>query len=212
MLGEWTSRVRALIESVMAELGYGGIFLAAVVEVVFPPLPSDLLVPAAGVAAAGGVLRPEGVILAATAGTVVGALILYAFGRRGEPGVRRAVRRYGRWLGIREAEVDRALLLFRRYGAPILLVAHLIPGLRSGIAIPAGMSGMPLIPFGGLTALGAALRATLQTAAGLFLAWHLDVWISTLSLPGVIIIGGFAAVALGWTLVRRKRGHRPPHP
>ena len=55
--------IRTFIESVMAELGYGGIFLAAVVEVVFPPLPSDLLIPAAGVATAGGILRPEGVVL-----------------------------------------------------------------------------------------------------------------------------------------------------
>ncbi len=196
MLGEGMSRVRALIESVMAELGYGGIFLAAVVEVVFPPLPSDLLVPAAGVAAAGGVLRPEGVILAATAGTVVGALILYAFGRRGEPVVRRAVRRYGRWLGIREAEVDRALLLFRRYGASILLVAHLIPGLRSGIAIPAGMSGMPVLPFSGLTALGAAMRAMLQTTAGMLLASHPLLFFSTLFLIGAIILMGWAVRAL----------------
>jgi len=59
MRGEGMSWVRARIESVMAKLEYGGIFLAAVVEAVFPPLPSDLLVPAAG-AAVGGVLRLEG--------------------------------------------------------------------------------------------------------------------------------------------------------
>ncbi len=199
--------IRTFIESVMAELGYGGIFLAAVVEVVFPPLPSDLLIPAAGVAAAAGVLKPEGVVLAATGGTVAGALILYTLARvAGEPIARRWIRRYGHWLGIREAGMDRSLQLFRRYGAPVLLFAHLIPGLRSGIAIPAGMSGMPLLPFSGLTALGAAIRATLQTTAGMLLAPHPLLLISTLFLIGAIIPMGLAMRALA----RRRPGGRLP--
>lgn len=199
--------IRTFIESVMAELGYGGIFLAAVVEVVFPPLPSDLLIPAAGVATAGGILRPEGVVLAATGGTVAGALILYALGRgAGEPVARRWIRRYGHWIGIREAEMDRSLRLFRRYGAPLLLFAHLIPGLRSGIAIPAGMSGMPLLPFSGWTALGAAMRATLQTAAGMLLVLHPLLLLSILFLIGAIIPMGLAIRALA----RRRPGDRPP--
>ncbi|WP_376789120.1 DedA family protein [Thermoflexus sp.] len=104
------------------------------------------------------------------------------------------------------------LQLFRRYGVLILLFAHLIPGLRSGIAIPAGVSQMPRIAFGGLIALGAALRATLQTVAGLFLAPPRGASISTLSLPGAIIVGGLAVVALGWAGARRKRGHPPSYP
>ncbi|MFZ8842523.1 MAG: hypothetical protein ACO2PQ_00610, partial [Thermoflexus sp.] len=80
--------------------------------------------------------------------------------------------------------------------APILLVAHLIPGLRSGIAIPAGMSGMPLLPFSGLTALGAAMRAMLQTTAGMLLASHPLLLFSTLFLIGAIISMGWAVRAL----------------
>ncbi|HXF70436.1 MAG TPA: DedA family protein [Thermoflexus sp.] len=194
------------IESAVGRMGYAGIFLATVVEVVFPPLPSDLLVSAAGLAAAGGVLEPGGVIAAATAGTVVGSLILYAISRfSGEPAIRRWIQRYGRWLRIGEGELERSKRWFHRFGMPLVPFAHLIPGLRSLIAIPAGLSQFPLMLFLIGTTGGAAVRASLQTGAGLLLGWH---GLSLFSSYGMWIVGAVLLLIGLWGIYASRAAER----
>jgi len=99
--------------------------------------------------------------------------VLYAVGRRaGEPLTRKFIRRYGRWLLLRETDLDKVNRLFTRYGKAIILFGHLIPGVRSLVSLPAGMSRMPLSHFALFTLLGAGARVTLQTITGALLGRH----------------------------------------
>ena len=172
-MAEFAEQARIFLEQVIARLGYGGIVLATILETVFPPLPSDLVVPAAGLLAARGEMHMAGIVIAATFGSLIGASVLYAVGRRaGEPLTRKFIRRYGRWLLLRETDLDKVERLFNRYGKAIILFGHLIPGVRSLVSLPAGMSRMPLPHFVLFTTLGAGARVTLQTVTGALLGHH----------------------------------------
>ena len=172
-MAEFAEQVRIFLEQLIARLGYGGIVLATILETIFPPLPSDLIVPAAGLLAARGEMNFAGIVVAATFGSLIGALMLYAFGRKaGDSLTREFIRRYGRWLLLRETDLDKVERLFSRYGNAIVLFGHLIPGVRSLVSLPAGMSRMPLPHFVLFTTLGAATRVTLQTIMGTLLGQH----------------------------------------
>src|SRR3970040_806760 len=172
-MAEFAEQARIFLEQIIARLGYGGIVLATILETVFPPLPSDLVVPAARLLAARGEMHITGIVIAAPFGSLMGALVLYAVGRRaGEPLTRKFIRRYGRWLLLRETDLDKVERLFNRYGKAIILFGHLIPGVRSLVSLPAGMSRMPLPHFALFTMLGAGARVTLQTVTGALLGHH----------------------------------------
>lgn len=204
-MNAWLDSARSWIENVMSQLGYPGIFLATIVEVVFPPLPSDLLVTTAGLSAADGVLEPEGIIIAATAGTVVGSFILYAISRfSGEPSLRRWIHRYGHWIRISDEGFERSRRWFQRFGMPLVLLAHFIPGLRSLIAIPAGLSRFPIAIFLALTAIGAAIRAGFQTGLGLLLGWYGLDFLSNMPSHGWIILIVLASLGICMAFMLKK--------
>jgi len=166
-MAELLDQLRLLVESAVEALGYAGILLVMLLENVFPPIPSEIVMPFAGFLVADGKLTFAGIILAGTAGSVLGALTLYAVGWWAhEPVVRRLVRAYGRYLGVSERELDRSLAIFARYGAIIVLAGRLIPIVRSLVSLPAGINRMPLLPFVTYTTAGAALWNTLLAYAG----------------------------------------------
>lgn len=172
-MAEFAEQIRTFLEQIITHLGYLGIVLATILEAIFPPLPSDLMVPAAGLLVARGELHFAGIVIAATVGSLIGALVLYAVGRRaGDSLTRKFISRYGRWLFLYESDLDKVERLFVRYGKVIILFGHLIPGVRSLISLPAGMSRMPLADFVLFTIVGAGARATLQTATGALLGYN----------------------------------------
>ncbi len=141
------SALIAWVEWVITEAGYPGLVLAMLLETVFPPIPSEAILPFAGVLTRRGVFDLWGVVTAATIGSVAGAGLLYALGRWVEDHILiRAVRRYGRWIGLTEAALERALNAFERHGWAAVFLGRLLPGLRSFISIPAGMCGAPGCP------------------------------------------------------------------
>ena len=106
--------ILAWVEWVIAEAGYPGLALAMLLETVFPPIPSEAILPFAGVLARRGTFDLAGIVVAATLGSVAGALILYGVGRWVEDHVVVAlVRRYGRWIGLSEATLARAAVQAR---------------------------------------------------------------------------------------------------
>lgn len=166
-MAELLDHLRLLVEGAVEALGYAGILLVMLLENVFPPIPSELVMPFAGFLVADGKLTFAGIVLAGTAGSVLGALVLYAVGWWAhEPVLRRFVRRYGRYLRVSEHELDRSLAVFARYGAIIVLVGRLMPIVRSLVSLPAGINRMPLLPFVAYTSAGAALWNTLLAYAG----------------------------------------------
>ena len=155
------------IVTAIERTGYLGVFLLMLIDNVFPPIPSEIIMPLAGFAAARGQLSLVGVFLAGTAGSLSGALVWYGVGRcLGRERLRRFAARHGRWLTLSPAEVDRASAWFARRGGLSVLVGRVIPGVRSLISVPAGVSGMPLTPFLIYSALGTIVWTGLLAAAG----------------------------------------------
>ena len=158
------------ITSVVARLGYLGIALLTFLENVFPPIPSELVIPLAGFVAAQGELRLDVVILVASIGSLAGATVWYVIGRRiGEQRLRRWVDHHGKWLTLSATDLDRAQMWFRRHGPAAVFVGRLIPGVRTLVSLPAGFSAMPLLPFVVYSALGTAIWSAALAYAGVLL-------------------------------------------
>lgn len=154
----------------ITELGYVGIFLVMLAESIFPPIPSELIIPFAGFAAANGDLNLAGVLVTATLGAVVGMLPWYYAGRIfGLERVRALADRFGRVMAMNSDEIDVAVKWFKRYGPIIVLFGRLVPLIRTLISIPAGLSRMPLPLFLVASTLGALIWNTFLTLAGYFL-------------------------------------------
>lgn len=151
----------------ITDLGYVGIFLVMLAESIFPPIPSELIIPFAGFAAANGDLNLFGVLFTATFGAVVGMLPWYFAGRFfGLTRVRYLADRFGRVMAFNADEIDVAVKWFTRYGPAIVLFGRLIPLIRTLISIPAGLSRMSLPVFLLTSTTGALIWNTFLTLAG----------------------------------------------
>jgi membrane protein DedA with SNARE-associated domain len=158
-MGDWTIR---LIE----ETRYVGIFLLMFLETIFPPIPSEVIMPIAGVQAAQGELSLWGVIASGSAGAMLGNLFWYALAR--VIGLRRFrpfIEEYGRWLTMDWDDVEKAERMFGRFGFLIVSFGRMLPTIRSIISIPAGLLSMRLKSFLLWSTLGTiAWTAALATA------------------------------------------------
>nr|WP_314256561.1 DedA family protein [uncultured Devosia sp.] len=159
----------------ISELGYLGIFLVMLAESIFPPIPSELIIPFAGFAAANGDLNLFGVLAAATVGAVVGMLPWYYAGKLfGLTRVRMLADKFGRFMAFNADEIDIAVKWFTRFGPLIVLFGRLIPLIRTLISIPAGLSKMPLPVFLLASTTGALIWNTFLTMAGFILHEHYE--------------------------------------
>lgn len=187
---------------VVSALGYLGLALLLVAENLFPPIPSEVVLPLAGFLVGRGDLNLWGALVAATTGSVLGAVALYSLGRWGG---RRLVLRYGSWLRVDEDSLDRAEGWFRHYGDVLVLFARVVPLARSIVSIPAGTAKMPLMRFVVLTSIGSAIWNALLLGAGVILGANWSVvqdWIGSYS-NVVLILAAVGAAA--YLLVRHFR-------
>ena len=160
----------------VSSTAYWGIALLMFVENVFPPIPSELIMPLAGYMVSQRQLALTGVVLAGMIGSVVGALPLYYLGRKiGEDRLKRLADTHGRWFTVCGRDIETAVQRFRRHGGAATFVCRLVPGLRSLISIPAGIARMHLAAFVLYTALGSALWSGALAYAGYALGAHFDV-------------------------------------
>src|SRR4051794_28755534 len=141
-------------EQVVDSVGYTGLAAVMLVENVLPPVPSELVLPLVGGQVAAGQLAFWAAVLASTVGSVLGAWLLYAVGRVGG---RPLALRLPRFLGVTPERLDRTERWFAGHGDAIVLLARLVPGLRSAVSIPAGTLRMPVGRFLALTAVGSAI-------------------------------------------------------
>ena len=159
MLDELTRLAREAVTT----LGYPGILAAMVAENLFPPIPSEVVLPLAGFEVQRGSLVFAWAVLAATLGSLTGALILYAIGRYGG---RPLVERWGRVLRVTERDLDRAEDWFDRWGGWVVFGSRMVPLVRSVISLPAGMMEMPIWRFVVLTTLGSMIWNLLLIGLG----------------------------------------------
>lgn len=162
--------VRVTIEQIIGTLGYSGIALLMVIENVFPPIPSELVVPFAGFLISRGEMNFIAVVLASSIGTLIGTTFLYYLGMwLGEERLRLVLRRYGRYFFFPESSYDQALSAFNKHDKAVVFWSRLVPGLRSVISLPAGVAKMPLARFLFYTSLGTLIWNTLLAGGGVLL-------------------------------------------
>jgi membrane protein DedA with SNARE-associated domain len=155
------------VTDVVEALGYLGVAFLVALENVFPPIPSEAVLPLAGFVAGRGDAHLLGMILAATAGSVVGSWILYGIAAAiGPTRLRAFIARYGRWFGVREHHLARAEAWFDRRAGAAVLIGRCVPLIRSIVSVPAGFRRMPIRRFTALTAIGSAIWNTALISAG----------------------------------------------
>ncbi len=187
------------------------------VENVFPPIPSEAVLPLAGWL----VLEGEsgftlwGVTLVGALGSVAGALVFYGIGYWfGEERVRFLLRRYGKWLLLAEEDFDTALSWFERYGEAVIFFGRMVPIVRSLISVPAGLAKMELLRFNFYTALGTALWSFILAYAGYLLgqSWPVVMdWIDRYETV-VLVLAIAAVVAFAVSRVRQLRRRNETSP
>lgn len=202
-------QLATLIQDLILALGYPGIGVIMLVENVFPPIPSEFVMPFAGFVAGQGKLTFLGVWIAGTLGSVLGAVVLYYIGLYlGDRVIRRVLRRYGKWLTVSEADYDRALKFFAKYGSSIVFFGRLMPIVRSIISIPAGAQKMPMPQFLVFTTLGSAIWSGLLTYAGMLLGenWEdVTLFIETYQEITVLAVAIATIIVLLWLIFSRRR-------
>lgn len=155
--------------------GYFGILFLMLAENVFPPIPSEVIMPLSGYLVSKESLNMMLVILAGTVGTMLGAYVLYFFGAK--MGKERLIdwsQKHGRWVAITPKDVDKTQKWFDKYGSWTVLFFRLVPGMRSLISVPAGIVKMPLLKFSIFTLIGTILWTSFLAYLGLLLGQEFE--------------------------------------
>jgi len=165
----------AWVQDVIEQLGALGVALLVILENVFPPIPSEIVLPFAGFVAQRGDGSVSVMILAATVGAVTGALVLYAIAALiGQVRLAAFIERFGRWFGVKPTDLARAEAWFDRHAVAAVLLGRCVPLIRSVVSIPAGFRRMRLVPFIVYTAMGSAVWNTALVGAGAVLGNQWD--------------------------------------
>jgi membrane protein DedA with SNARE-associated domain len=197
------------INSLMDTLGAPGAGLAVALENLFPPIPSEVVLPLAGFASATGRLDLLAVLIWTTVGSVVGALALYEVGALF--GRERTVALAARLPLLRVADIERTEAWFARHGMKAVFFGRMVPIFRSLISVPAGVERMPLPAFLVFTTLGSALWNTAFVLAGYALGdnWEEVTGYVSVYSKAVLVVAAVAVLcSVGTRLLRRGRGAR----
>lgn len=198
-----------LVVSIMEAVGPVGVGLAVFAENIFPPIPSEVILPLAGFTAAGGAFSPHSALIWATVGSVVGALVLYGVGAA--LGRRRMYRIADRMPLVDVEDVERTEKWFARYGYWTVFFGRMVPVFRSLISIPAGIERMNLAKFTLFTTLGSLIWNAIFVYGGYALGenFHLiSDYADMFSNIVMVLILGFLAV---WVLLRLRRDRAQAH-
>jgi membrane protein DedA with SNARE-associated domain len=186
------------VTGIVAAGGWPGVLALMFLENLFPPIPSELIMPLAGFAAARGQMSFTLAVLAGIVGTLLGNAFWYELSRAiGSARIRPLFARYGRWFAVDDKDFDKAEATLKKYGPFALFFGRLLPGIRTVISIPAGLALIPRQVFYVWTALGSAIWIMFLTSAGYWMEEHYDkveAWLSPLS---YVVVGGIVA-AYAW--------------
>ena len=198
------NQISEWILTIMAKFGYFGIVFAMFAENIFPPIPSEVIMPAAGFAASKGDLNLIIVILAGTLGATLGALPLYYLGSLfDKERLMTFAEKYGKYVFIKPNDISATNDWFDNHGKKAVFFGRMVPGIRSFISIPAGMNKMSLLPFLTLTALGSSIWTTVLTLAGYYLGENYQVVETTLAPYSQILSVLVVAIIIGWFIKHR---------
>ncbi|MBO0662714.1 DedA family protein [Jiella sp. MQZ9-1] len=166
----------AFVRMVMETFGVFGIGLLMFLENIFPPIPSELIMPLAGYQSTRGDMSIVAVIASGTIGSLLGVIPWYYAGRYlGERRMKRLAARYGRWLTLAPSDVTKADQWFRDKGAFAVLIGRLVPTVRTLISVPAGIAHMPMGRFLVYSAIGGAIWTAFLAMLGFLLGQQYEV-------------------------------------
>ncbi|GGI40701.1 DedA family protein [Mammaliicoccus stepanovicii] len=196
------------ITNIMEQFGYFGIALLILIENVFPPIPSEVILTFGGFMTTKSDLTVFGVVVASTIGSVVGAFILYWIGRiLNVERIERIVEKWGKYLRLTKEDVRKADAWFDKYGPWTVFFCRFIPLIRSLISIPAGMSGMNQWVFLSLTTLGTLIWNLVLVLIGAKVGsnWHQIVnYMDIYSNVMYIIIALGVIIFIVWFVKKKK--------
>lgn len=186
-------------------LGYIGIALLMALENIVPPIPSELIMPLAGFTITQGKMNFMGVIIAGTIGSVLGATPWYFLGKSwGLKRTKNIANRYGKWLTLSGKDVEKAKIWFDRRGYIATGIGRLVPGIRTYISLPAGISKMPLLPFFFYSIIGSVFWVSFLTGAGYIFGENYGKVGAYLKPVSVLVLIIILASAIYW-IIKRKR-------
>ena len=196
------------ISKIIYDFGYLGIFIAALVETLFPIIPSELIFPLAGYVAHTqdlGILNAIMFALIGAGGSTVGALIIYLISLKLG---RKVILRLGKYLLINEKKLEKSEVWFRKHGNIAIFLGRLAPGVRELISIPAGLANMNILYFTIFTFVGSAIWSICLTLVGYYLGEAWDKFFiessSIFNITAIIIISVIAIIILLKYLKRNK--------
>ena len=194
-----------MLDWIQSLMSYPGIAFLMFLENVFPPLPSELIMPLAGFTAGQGKITLWGAILAGAFGSVVGQLPLYYLGKLvGQERLKAWADKYGAWLTVSGDDITKAENWFNKHGEKVVLFGRLVPGVRSLLSIPAGLADMNLAKFLAYSFLGTGTWAAALGFAGYLLRGQYKIvekWIGPIA---YVVLGGFI-IYIAYSVIRRKK-------
>lgn len=184
--------------------GYLGIGFLMLLETMFPPIPSEVIMPVAGMAAARGQMGFAGVVAAGTAGAMLGNIFWYLAARAlGVERLRPFIARHGRWLTINWKDVERADRWFVTHGTAFVFVGRLVPTVRSLVSVPAGLLHMRFKTFFIASTVGTALWTAILAGAGYKVHQNVAGIAQTIGpISNAVMI--VLAIGYGWRLLTHK--------
>lgn len=192
-------QLRIVIEQVIRSFGYPGITAIMFIENIFPPIPSEVVMPFAGFLVSDGIFSFIWVITAGTLGALIGAVAIYYLGyRMGEEGTREWFRKYGKYILVSEEEFSQALEIFNRHGKVMVLIGRIIPGVRSLISIPAGIKNMGWKTFLLYTVIGTTIWNIILAGGGMLLKSQWQQILAWLDQYQTIVYIIFGALIVYW--------------
>ncbi|NJR31720.1 MAG: DedA family protein [Chamaesiphon sp. CSU_1_12] len=196
------------INNLMGSLGYLGIGLLMFLENLFPPIPSELIMPLAGFTVAQGKMNFGLAVLAGTVGTMAGTYAWYYLGRLvNYQRLQAWTKRYGKWIGVTSKDIDRVNDWFNKYGVRAVFFGRMVPGIRTLISLPAGMNQMPLLSFTIYSTIGTFIWTLALTAAGFLLGDNYASIEQYLAPVSKLVIFGLLGL-LGYAIFKKMRSSK----
>lgn len=197
------------ITNTMTSLGYLGIGLLMFAENLFPPIPSELIMPLAGFTVSQGKMNFTLAVIAGVMGTILGAFPWYYAGKLlGEERLKDLANKYGKWITVSSQDIDKATRWFNRYGNKAVFFGRLVPGVRTLISLPAGLSEMHLVPFLVYSTLGTTAWVMLLTFLGFVLGDNYELVDQYLAPVSKIVLVFLLVAFIAWVVIKKRKEKR----
>jgi len=208
-LGDILNGIKIWVESVISTMGYPGLYLVMFLENVFPPIPSEVVLPLAGSLTLTGRFSIPIITIVGMLGSLTGAFLFYGLGKwLGEQRVRALVAKYGRYALLSTDDLDKSLQWFDKYDEWVIFFSRMVPIVRSLISIPAGIASMNIAKFSFYTILGTALWSFVLSFGGRLLGeqWPLIAdFINTYQNVVLVLLAIVVILFIASRLLKRKK-------